>query len=131
MSLTLTLSQHTEAHLRELAKQQGVSAEQYVAQLVEALADRQALTEASEQQLLERLSLGFSEDEWQRYYQLIQLRQEEKLTEVQHRELIDLQDHLEHANNQRLAALIELSKRRHVPLEQLMNELGITKPDVL
>jgi len=131
VSLTLTLSQHAEAHLRELAKQQGVSAEQYVAQLVEALADRQALTEASEQQLLQRLSLGFSENEWQRYYQLIHLRQEEALTEEQRRELVHLHDYLEHANNQRLAALIELSKRRNVPLEQLMNELGITKPDVL
>lgn len=127
----LNLSQHAEAHLRELAKQQGVSAEYYVAQLVEALADRQALTEASEMQLLGRLSLGFSEDEWQRYYQLIRLRQEENLTKAQHHELVTLCDRLEHANNQRLAALIELSKRRNVPLEQLMDELGITKPDVL
>lgn len=131
MSLMLTLSQHAEAHLRELAKQQGVSTEQYVAQLVEAFADRQALTEASEKQLLGRLSLGFSKNEWQRYYQLIHLRQEENLTEAQHHELVTLYDRLEHANNQRLATLIGLSKRRDVPLEQLMNELGITKPDVL
>jgi len=116
---------------RELAKQQGVSADQYVVQLVEALADRQALTETSDKQLLARLSLGFSEDEWGRYYQLIQLRQEEKLTEAQHHELVSLHDRLEHANNQRLAALIELSKRRNMPLEQLMDELGISIPDVL
>lgn len=76
------------------------------------------------------LSLGFSEGEWQRYYQLIRLRQDENLTEAQHLELINLTDRLEHANNRRLKALIALAKTRNVTLEQVMADMGITTPDV-
>jgi hypothetical protein len=76
------------------------------------------------------LSLGFSESEWQRYYQLVRLRQEESLTEAQHLELINLTDRLEHANNRRLKALIALAKTRNVTLEQVMADMGITTPDV-
>jgi hypothetical protein len=76
------------------------------------------------------LTLGFSESEWQRYYQLVRLRQEESLTEAQHLELINLTDRLEHANNRRLKALIALAKTRNVTLEQVMADMGITTPDV-
>ena len=76
------------------------------------------------------LSLGFSEGEWQRYYQLIRLRQDANLTEAQHLELINLTDRLEHANNRRLKALIALAKTRNVTLEQVMADMGITTPDV-
>jgi len=131
MSLTLTLPNHTEAQLRELAQQQGVSTETYAAQLLESFARQQDLRVATETQLLQQLSLGFSEREWQRYRHLVGLRQDGHLSEAEHQELLSLSDRLEQANAKRMGVLAELAERRQVPVEQLMHEVGITQPDLL
>ena len=94
MSLTLTLPHYTEAQLRELAQQQGVSAEDYAAQLLESFAQRRELQEASESQLLQRLGLGFTEHEWERYRQLVELRREVNLDAAEQRELLSLSEQL-------------------------------------
>lgn len=131
MSLTLTLPNHTEAQLRELAQQRGVSTETYAAQLLESFARQQDLRVATETQLLQQLSLGFSEREWQRYRHLVGLRQDGHLSEAEHQELLSLSDRLEQANAKRMGVLAELAKRRQVPVEQLMHEVGITQPTLL
>ncbi len=131
MSLTLTLPHHTEAQLRELAQQQGVSAEDYAAQLLESFAQRRELQEVSESQLLQWLGLGFSEREWERYRQLVELRREASLDAAEHRELLSLSERLEQANAKRMGVLAELAKRRQVPLETLMQEVGVTQPNFL
>lgn len=131
MSLTLTLPHHTETQLRELAQQQGVSAEIYAAQLLESFAQQQDLREASEAQLLRQLGLGFSELEWQRYYDLVELRRNGRLDDAAHQELVSLSNRLEQANAKRMGVLAELAKRREVPLEQLMLEVGIAQPTYL
>ena len=131
MSLTLILPDRTEAQLREEAQRRGVSAEVYAAQLLESFARRRELQEASEGELYERLSLGFSEREWERYYGLVELRRQERLSAAERKELLALNSRLEGANAKRMGALVELAKRRGVPLDQLMREVGITQPDVL
>ena len=131
MSLTLTLPDRTEAQLREEARRRGVSAEAYAAQLLESFARRRELQEASESELYGRLGLGFSEREWERYYGLIELRRQERLSAAEREELLALNSRLEGANAKRMGALVELAKRRGVPLDQLMREVGITQPDVL
>ena len=131
MSLTLTLPHHAEAQLRELAQQQGVSAEDYAAQLLESFAQRRELQEASESQLLQRLGFGFTEREWERYRQLVELRREANLDAAEQRELLSLSEQLEQANAKRMGVLAELAKRRQAPLETLMQEVGITQPNLL
>lgn len=131
MSLTLTLPDHTEEQLRELAQQQGVSAERYAAQLLESFAQRRELQEASESQLLQHLGLGFSEHEWERYHHLVELRRETRLAASEHQELLALSGRLEKANAKRMGVLAELAKRRQLPLETLMREVGITQPNLL
>ena len=131
MSLTLTLADHTEAQLRDLAQQQGVSTETYAAQLLESFATQQDLRAATETQLLQQLSLGFSESDWERYRHLVGQRQGERLGDAEHQELLALSDRLEQANARRMGVLAELAKRRQVTVEQLMHEVGITQPDLL
>lgn len=131
MSLTLTLPNHTEVQLRELAQQQGLSAETFAAQLLESFAQRRELQEASESQLLQQLSLGFSDHEWGRYHHLVRLRRDERLSAAEHQELLGLSDRLERANAKRMSVLVELAKRRQVPLEQLRREVGITQPNLV
>lgn len=131
MSLTLTLRNQTEAQLRELARQQGVSMEIYAAQLLESFAQRRELEEASESELLQRLGLGFSEEEWTRYHELVELRQRERLNVAEQKELLRLSERLEQANAKRMGVLVTLAKRRGVTLETLMREVGITQPGLL
>ena len=131
MSLTLTLPDRTETQLREEAQRRGVSAETYAAQLLESFALGRELQEASESDLYGRLGLGFSEEEWKRYYDLVGLRQKESLSDPEHRELLVLNGRLEQANAKRMGALAELAKRRGVTLDQLMREVGVTPPDIL
>ncbi len=128
MSLTLTLPYHTEAQLRELAQQQGVSTETYVAQLLESFTRQQDLREATETQLLQQLDLGFSEREWGRYHHLVGLRQDGRLGEAEHQELLALSSRLEHANVRRMGVLAELAKRRQIPVEQLVHEVASRNP---
>lgn len=130
MSLTLTLPDHTEAQLRELAQQQGVSTETYAAGLLELFATQQDLRAATETQLLQQLSLGFSERDWGRYRHLVGLRQDGHLGDAEHQELLSLSDRLEGANAKRMGVLAELAKRRRVPVEQLMHEVGVTHPNL-
>ena len=131
MSLTLILPDRTEAQLREEARRRGVSAEAYAAQLLESFAKSRELQEASESELYGRLGLGFAEEEWKRYYDLVELRQQESLSAAEHQELLALNSRLEGANAKRMGALVELAKRRGTPLERLMREVGITQPDIL
>lgn len=131
MSLTLSLQNHTEAQLRELARQQGVSMETYAAQLLESFAQQRELEEASENQLLQRLNLGFSESEWERYYELVALRQQGRLSAAEREALLVLSRRLEGANAKRMSVLVELAKRRGVSLERVMQEVGIAQANVL
>ena len=131
MSLSLELPNHTEAQLRALARQRGVSAEAYAAQLLESSVRQRELAEASEAQLLQRLGLGFSEQEWERYHRLVESRQEERLNAEEQRKLLALRERLEAANAARMGVLVELAKRRGVGLEQVMREVGIVQPGIL
>lgn len=131
MSLTLSLHNQTEAQLRELARRQGVSMETYAAQLLESFAQQRELEEASESQLLQRLGLGFSEKEWARYHELVELRQHERLNAAEQRELAGLNEQLERANAERMGVLVTLAKRRGVSLGTLMREVGVAQPGLL
>ena len=128
--MNLALPERTEALLRDLAQQQGVSTETYVTRLLETHAWQQNLNTATEMQLLQQVNLGFTEVQWQRYAALVERRREARLTDVEHAELLALTEQLETANAKRMAALAELAKRRDLSLEELMEGLGLAPPGV-
>ena len=82
----------------------------------------------TEAELLQSINLGFSEEWWQRYHELVTKRRAESLTPNEHQELLTLTDQLENANARRVANLIELAKLRNTSLEALMRDLDITAP---
>ena len=67
-------------------------------------------------------------DEWQEYQALTAKRRAETLAHNEHARLIALSDQLEVANAQRLGYVSQLAYMRHVTLEALMMQLGLTVP---
>jgi hypothetical protein len=79
----------------------------------------------SEAELLRIIGEGFSPDEWMRYDQLVQDRKSETLAPEDHQLLIHLTDRQEAIGTRRLAALVQLSRRRGVTVDELMSQLEI------
>jgi hypothetical protein len=82
-----------------------------------------------EAELLQKINIGLSETQWQRYHSLIAKRRSESLTQDELVELISLSDQVEQANARRIANLIELARLRNSTLERVMQELGIHPSD--
>jgi hypothetical protein len=83
-----------------------------------------------ESQLLENINAGLSQETWQRYRALIEKRRDENLTSDEHKELIQISDHLEQLNVRRMEHLVELAQLRNLPVRALMKQLGITPTNV-
>jgi len=132
MTIPVELPAEFESTLREEAKKADLDPGAYVVKaLCEHLRKTQELPPRlprGEAALLEKINLGFSQEEWQRYHTLIEKRWAETLTEEEQRELIGFTDRLEKANARRMEALVELAGRRGVSLETLMKDLGIEPP---
>ncbi len=78
-----------------------------------------------ESELLQKINRGIPEPGWQRYKTLSELRDAEKLTTEEHKELIRLSDEIEMFNVERIEYLIELAQLRNQSLPDLMDDLGI------
>jgi hypothetical protein len=63
------------------------------------------------------------------YRYLKDRRRAEVLTESERQELIAITDRLERLNATRIEKLLELARLRGVTLDQVMNQLGIRRPD--
>ena len=75
--------------------------------------------------LLKEINIGLSADTWTEYHLLISKRQAETLTDEEQQKLIKISDRLEFTNVRRMKALIELATLRDLPLDTVMQELGI------
>jgi wyosine [tRNA(Phe)-imidazoG37] synthetase (radical SAM superfamily) len=90
---------------------------------------RTALSLSShETELLREINRGLSQEDWQRYHELVAKRRAETLTPEEQTALIALTDQIEEANVRRIERLIELARLRNTSLEALMDKLGITAP---
>ncbi len=128
MTITLELTPELETQLRAEAKRAGLDESEYVLHTLQErlrLARQAAPLSPVETELLQHINLGLSEASWQRYHELIARRRAETLTLSEQQELIGLSDQIEEANVRRIEALIELARRRGMPLEALMRQLGI------
>jgi len=78
-----------------------------------------------ETELLMAINQGLPADAQKRLNKLIKKRQSYTITEDELQELIQLTDQAEHFNVERLKHLVELSHIRNVPLDDLIQQLGL------
>ena len=134
MNVTLKFSNDFETHIKREAKQANLDIPAFLmSALRNYLGYHQPQTQEHpdrlskiESDLLQKINLGFSEDEWERYHALIEKRDDEVITSEELEELIALSNELEKANAHRLSHLIELADYRQISVKALMEELGIT-----
>jgi hypothetical protein len=135
MTITINLSPELERELRETSAARGIPAEEIVVgALSESLrhaksAKRPPQIPPDEAPLIAVINEGLTESEWQRYRYLKDRRRAEVLTEAERQELIAITDRLERLNATRIEKLLELARLRGVTLDQVMNQLGIRRPD--
>jgi hypothetical protein len=128
--LTLRMPPDLESRLRERAAKTGIEPDAFVFRAVE-----QALTTVtpsehsgaarSESELLGRAGVGLSDSVWARYRQLRAKHESDALSPGERDELVSITNQIEIANASRMRALIELADLRKVPLEELMDQLGL------
>jgi hypothetical protein len=123
MTLTIDIDADTEKRLRDEASRTGIDAERLAAKL---LSNQLEPTEADEEsQLLLKINEGWPEERWQRYKELIKIRDKKNLSDDEHAELIALTDDLEGLNARRIGDLAQLAKLRGIELPALMEKFGI------
>ncbi|MCB0517904.1 MAG: hypothetical protein H6577_01545 [Lewinellaceae bacterium] len=128
MSITIQLPKHLEQRLREKANQEGVVLERLISKLLEDRfppSSSQTAVGAKEAELLKKINEGFPADFWEKYFQLIEKRQQEKLTPTDQNELIAYSDKIEKSNAHRMKYLLDLAELKNVDLDDLMNEMEI------
>ena len=130
MDVTIRISPELKRQLQERAAKEGVELNHYIVEVLTAQLKvlKAARLKADEAELLLKINLGISSENWERYAHLLQLRKEEKLTPEEQLELIELSDNIEEANARRILHLSELARHKDVSLKELMKDLGIQTP---
>ena len=133
MPLSIELTGELETRLREEAEREGVQADAWALdalqqRLAKPNGDAASLSE-QETQLLRQINEGLPAATWQRYHELLEKRRPQTLSANEQQELIGIFDQIEVADAWRTESLVELSRLRGVPLQELMQQLGIQTPD--
>jgi hypothetical protein len=129
MTVTIKLREEVAQWLQIEATRRGMTPEQILSEDVETRL-MATVNAPSDAMLMQVISTGLPEAFWIRYRYLIQRRRAEALTESEHKELISLSDKSEEITLQRAKALTVLARRRSIPVEQLVQEMGITPMSV-
>jgi hypothetical protein len=134
MSLTINLPTTVEQQFRKEAATNGLSLDTYLLRLLQQAAKISQKQPNSKQflesELLKKINLDISEEEWTNYRHLMGLMRAETLTKKEHETLIALGDKIEIANAQRVKYLFELAELRGVSVETLMKNLGIVPLEI-
>lgn len=100
--------------------------ERFMDQIGKLLARRKAPSfSGREAELLLKINQGLPQKTWDRYRELSDKQTSETLSEKEYQELLAISDQMEEQDAKRLASLIELARLRSVPLDTLMQQLGI------
>ena len=103
--------------------------EQFLTQVSTLLAQRKATNLSKrETELLLKINQGLSSDLQQQYDALMAKLQADTISPPEHKTLLDLIDQIEQRDADRMKALVELAQLRNLPLETLLNQLGIHPP---
>lgn len=102
----------------------------FIADIIAFQAKRKASSlPAPEATLLQQINAPLPAVIQQRYTELIALRRKERLTPEEYAELLQLSDHVEAFQTQRVAYLAQLAQLRGKTLPQVMADLGIKTPE--
>ncbi len=132
-AVTLDITPELESRLYREAAREGLDTQGYIlSTLREHLARVRRPTEArlpaDEAALLQEINRGLPTETWQHYGELKEKRRAETLTPEERAELIALSDQIEAMNVRRMESVIELARLRRMPVEALMDDLGIKSP---
>ncbi len=83
----------------------------------------------TEAELPQKINQGIAPEIQHRYDALITKQRAETLTPGEHTELVQLAEHIENLDAQRMAHLTELAQLRWTSLVELMEQLDIQPPD--
>lgn len=132
MTITIEISPEVETKLRHAAARAGVAPDAYiVGMLQQNLRQTTVYPKVAknlphqEAELLRKINQSPSQIQWERYAQLLALRQTESLTPDELAELIALSDQIEAANARRIKYLAQLARLRNTTIGALATELGI------
>ena len=129
MTITLEIPPEFEAHLHKEAEKAGLDTNSYLVNMLrdhlQKNQDQILHLSSTESELLQKINLGLSQEDWQHYHKLIDKRRAGNLTDDEQIELIDLSDHIEKANAERMEHLVEWAHLRGKSLEAVMKDLGI------
>lgn len=128
MTLTLDLNPELERQLRNEAAARGLTLEQLVLGNLQAQVAQHtnpARLSPEETRLMQVITEGLPETFWARYRHLIDLREQEILTDPEHAELIACSDQVEHLTASRTEALVELARLRGLSVHALRDQLGL------
>lgn len=85
--------------------------------------------ERLEKQLLRQINTGLPVETINRFRELQDKLREETITETEHRELLKLLEKLENLNVRRVESLIKLASFQNKPVQQVMKEIGFSRPE--
>jgi hypothetical protein len=127
MTLTLDLNPELERQLRFEARARGLTLEQLVLKDLQARVAHSTKARLSNEEttLMQTITEGLPESFWSRYRYLIDLREQEILTDLEHAELIACSDRVEQLTAHRTEALVELANLRGQAVHALRDELGL------
>ena len=119
----------TQQDLLQAASQLNtVELEQFVSQITALYDQRQTVVQSDEAKLLFQVHRSLSPEIQRRWNELIEKRDEERLTPSEYEELLQLTEDVEGVNVQRLEALAQLAIDRGVDLRTVMHQLNIPEP---
>lgn len=135
MTITVDIGADLESRLLQEAAKQGVDPGQYIVNAMRAALQMQTPDatpmNAEESRLVEEINRGLSQEQWNRYYELVSKRRAEAMTGQEIRELTALSNRIEELNARRIECLAELALSRGTTLPELLKQLGIASPPVI
>lgn len=117
-----------EEMLNGIARLEADELEKFIDKALALQARRRAPSfSKDESDLLEKINEGMSADEWMRYEALNNKLHEETISPDEHQELLQLIDHIEQADAERMKNLIELARIRKTSVDALLSQLDIRR----
>lgn len=137
MTITIELKPELEDRLQKEVAKSGIDAGAFVARVIEERLRQRSQEHLPPQlsreegDLLQKINQGLPEMVWREYRRLIGKRRAETLTREEHARLIVLSNDIEEAHAARMAHVYELARLRQLPLNTVMQQLGLKPRKVL
>lgn len=124
MLINIELAPSIQEKLNNKANQLGKALEEIIVEMIEEKVQEETEVKTKED-LLQKVNLGMSTDKWERYHELIPIRDAEKLTKEEHQELMAISDEIEERNAERMPYVFQLAALEGIRPELIIQQLGI------